>query len=55
MKLENLNPDQQVKASDESHELDDVKLDGVAGGATSDWEDPRLKDHSDKKDDPKDW
>ena len=42
--------------NDEMQELNDEQLDGVAGGAgqEGDWDDPRERDHSNKKDDPKD-
>ena len=42
--------------NDETQELNDERLDGIAGGASQegDWDDPRERDHSNKKDDPKD-
>ena len=42
--------------NDEMQELDDENLDGIAGGAGQEggWDDPRERDHSNKKDDPKD-
>ena len=42
--------------NDEAQELNDEHLDGIVGGTgqESDWDDPRERDHSNKKDDPKD-
>ena len=52
MNPEGQNPEQKELA-DEIQELDDGRLDEVAGGAAS-YEDPREKDPG-KKDDPKEW
>ena len=54
MKPEDQNPNQQETASNEDLPLSDEQLDGIAGGGKC-YDDPREKDHSDKKDDPKEW
>lgn len=54
MSLDDLTPEPEEKASNEGSELNDEQLNEIAGGAQA-YEDPREKDHSNKKDDPKDW
>ena len=53
MEFKDPTPEQIEKTPDESRELNDEELVGVAGGAQA-YEDPREK-NPDKKDDPKEW
>lgn len=53
MKPEDLAREQQEMESNDGRVLGDEQLEGVAGGGLR-YDDPRNKDHSNKKDDPKD-
>jgi hypothetical protein len=54
MENEKRNIEQQMDVAEESVELDDEQMGKVSGGVMT-YDDPRDKDHSNKKDDPKDW
>ena len=54
MEDEKKNIEQQMDVVEESVELDAEQMGKVSGGAMT-YDDPRDKDHSNKKDDPKDW
>ena len=54
MSEEKLNPEQQEQVSKETSELIPEQLGKVSGGVKAYDDDPRNRDHSNKKDDPKD-
>lgn len=54
MEDEKKNIAQQENAEEEGVELNTEQMEKISGGVLG-YDDPRNKDHKDKKDDPRDW